>query len=449
MSTLGKMLDQPGRSIPELAESWSECKSFYRLLDESAMTADVVFEAHREGTLRRASGSQDKVLLAIQDTTSLNFTSRKKLEGQGPVGKGDKATGLHLHNTLLVGAETGRIFGLLGAKIYARDGAKRKKQAPGARNREGLEDKESYRWVESFELAAESRKQLGAGATESDPALVISVGDREADIYELLKEASEHRAQGVGLLVRSQHNRALCEEDLRLWERLAQCEEQGRVTITVPRSRGMKQREAELSIRYDSVELMVPAHKKKYLNLEGSVRFSILELKEQGPKGLHWRLLTTEEIRDVKGAKRVAGWYAKRWQVEVLHRVLKTGCRVEDRQMREMDRLKPMIALDLVTACYLMGMATEARSSPDSPASEWLDAEEIKALEAYHQKPGLDALSAELTVAEAVRWIAGLGGHLGRKGDGPPGAEVLWRGLQKLHTITMAWRAFRKPETSG
>ena len=444
VASMGKMLNDPGRSIPELSPSWSECKGFYRLLDHPALSAEVILEAHREGTLHRASGCGEKVLLAVQDTTTLNFSSREKLEGRGPIGGSEKTTGLHLHNTLLIGAQSGKVFGLLGAKIYARSPKTRKQQPPGSRNREPIEQKESHRWIESFGLAVDCAKRL---RSEESEALVVSVGDREADIYELLKEAREHREQGVGLLVRSQHNRALCGDSGRLWDDLEKSPRQGRLKLKVPRTRGIQAREVELSIRFKEVEIQVPAHKQKYLGLEGSVRVSILELREDGPNGLHWRLLSTEKVENIADAKRLAGWYAKRWQVEVLHRVLKSGCRVEDRQMREMKRLKPMIALDLVSACYLMGMISEARTTPEAPASAWLEEDEISALKAYHAKQA--AGIETLTVGIAVSWIARLGGHLGRTNDGPPGAQVLWRGLQKLRTITSAWLAFKEPDTFG
>ena len=82
----------------------------------------------------------------------------------------------------------------------------------------------------------------------------------------------------------------------------------------------------------------------------------------------------------------MARGYAKRWQIEELHRVLKTGCRVEARQMRTLERLKPMMALDMIVACSLMGMSAAARNRPESPATDWLDPEEIAAIETYQRK---------------------------------------------------------------
>ena len=165
---------------------------------------------------------------------------------------------------------------------------------------------------------------------------MISAGDREADIYELLVQAQEHSERGLGLLVRFQHDRKLEGEELRLWEKLSRTPSQGRVILLLPRSRGLRQREVEFTIRYREVELASPAHKRRYLQMTRPAKVTVIELKETRKRnGIHWRLLTTEPVASVEEAKKIAGWYAKRWQVEVLHRVLKTGCRVERRQMRE------------------------------------------------------------------------------------------------------------------
>lgn len=454
------MIDLPGISIPEASGRWTDAKGFYRLLALPEFTSEAVLAAHRDGTLRRASDGSEEFVLAVQDTTTLNFSSHEKLDGLGPIGSSDNIRGLHVHNTLLVGADSGEILGLLGAKIYARDGSKRRSQAAGARNRESIEEKESYRWLESFEMSRAAREQLaGAAAKEAREApVVVNVGDREADIYELLLEAQKHRDEGTALLVRCQHNRKIKtkedEEDgdeeapTRLWERLAGEPCRGKVTVELPRRGSFKRRKVELEARFLAVELEVPSHKRKYLGATEGVTLTVVELKEPGVEdGVHWRLLSTLEVADFEMACRVARWYALRWQVEVFHRVLKTGCRVERRQMRTMERLEPMVALDLVVAAYLTGLISQSRSRPEAPAREWLEEAEIQALVRYHH--GDPAKAAALSVGEATALIARLGGHLGRKNDGPPGAEVVWRGLRKLEPITRAWLLFTSSETCG
>jgi Transposase Tn5 dimerisation domain len=178
---------------------------------------------------------------------------------------------------------------------------------------------------------------------------------------------------------------------------------------------------------------------------------AVFRLKEEGVEdGICWRLLTTLPVPDLERALRLSRWYAKRWQIEEFHRVLKTGCKVEARQMRTLARLKPMMALDMIVACTLMGMSAAARDRPESPASDWLDPEEIAAIDTYQRKGQRAAPNAAaLSIGIAVKFIAKLGGHLGRKGDGHPGAQVLWQGIQKLDTITEAWRMFGPQNICG
>jgi hypothetical protein len=450
------MLAAPGESIPQCTGSTGAARAFYRLLDHDELTDTLIFDTHRAGVLRRAGAVAERVLLAIQDTTTLNFDRHKSLEGLGAIGANNtekSVSGLLVHSTLLTAADSDQVYGLLGAKIYTRDPDKRKSQAPGTRNREPIAEKESIRWLESFALARDARQTLCASGGPEDPAvLVVSVGDREADIYELLLEARQHRAAGVGLLVRSQYNRGLTGGEKLLWEELSGSPLLGTVSLPRPRSQGQKPRTAVLEIRRLRVEIAVPAHKEKYLHMDTPVTVHVIELTEQGEKdGICWRLVTTLPVEDAAAAARLARWYAKRWQIEEYHRILKTGCRVESRQLRTLGRLRPMLALDMIVACCVMGLRAAARDTPEAPASTWLDDDEIKALTAWSrpQRPAPAADGKPLTIGEAVRLIGRLGGHLGRKSDGAPGPEVLWRGLAKLDAITEAWRRFYPDKTCG
>lgn len=474
VKALAQMLNSPGKSIPQCTHSVAEAKAFYRLLDTDSLTDTLLFDVHRQSVLRRVLTSHCRVLLAIQDTTSCNFDSHHSLEGLGSISSNqvkEDCAGLHVHSTLLTAADEDHVFGLLGAKLYAREAGLRKKETPGTRNRQRIETKESFRWIESIHLAHAAQQALqaqwpeiptdiapsspevddGSFEGEGTAPLVVSVGDREADIYELLIEAQHHREQGLALLVRSRHNRTLVGEEALLWQHLHASSPVGTILLKLPRSQGKAARSATLSVRISTVEIAVPQHKAKYLKMKTPVHASIVELHEEGVVGgICWRLLTTLKVATLAQALRLARWYAKRWQIEEFHRTLKTGCRVEARQMRTLERLKPMMALDMIVACMLMGMNAAARQQPEKSASEWLDAEEISALEAYENKGQRRTGIAEpLCIGAAVKLIARLGGHLGRKGDGHPGIQVLWQGLHKLEVITEAWRRFCSNNSCG
>lgn len=438
------LVSKPGVSIAQSSGSWSDTKAAYRLFDAKELTDESILASHRDATIARLKASKDAVVLVVQDTVTLNYSNLRCVEELGPIGNNaEKTTGFFAHGQLVIGARSEEHFGLLGAKIYARDANEFKAGPAGGRNRKAIEQKESHRWVAGYRQAGELARDLGGKRR------VVSVADREGDIYELFAECQEEKEKSGGaaadLLVRSQHNRKLSEKDARLWEHVLKQPVKRQVKVRVPKERGMAQREATLDVRFAQVELEVPQHKRKYQGFERSLKLWAVVMKERRPpkgkKAICWKLLTTVEVNDAKQAIEVARWYCLRWQIEVMHRVLKSGCRVERRRLRNSKKLKALIAMDLVVACYLLAMSRKARSEPEASVAPWLDEHEWKALYCYihasSTPPGTPP-----ALGEAVRWIARLGGFLGRKSDGEPGAEVLWRGLQSLHEIAEFYVVF-------
>jgi len=166
------------------------------------------------------------------------------------------------------------------------------------------------------------------------------------------------------------------------------------------------------------------------------------------PKGaarIEWQLLTTCPITNAQEAIEKVSWYAQRWQIEVIHKVLKSGCQIEQRQLETAQRLERILSLDLVVAWRILALCKAARQTPDDPISHWLPSAQWQALCAYAyrrtQRP-----TAVPSVRQAVRWIAQLGGFLARKSDGEPGTKTLWRGLQRLTAMTDMWEVFSQNE---
>ncbi len=216
--------------------------------------------------------------------------------------------------------------------------------------------------------------------------------------------------------------------------------------MEIPRGKqGLKSRKAQLTLRAGHVRVAVPVNKRKYLGIEESVEMWIIEAIELNPPSgtaaVCWRLLTTEPVLTAGDAERLVACYALRWRIEMLFRILKSGCRVEQRQMQTVEKLKAFIALDLVIASHLLAMTMQARSKPDEPADRWLEQEEWEALCVQASGGGAAPMESP-TIKEAVLMIAKLGGFLGRKSDGDPGSDVLWRGLAKLKIYATAWRVF-------
>ena len=122
----------------------------------------------------------EKLVLAVQDTTSLNYTTHRATDDLGPIGtQAEGALGLWLHSTLAFNAE-GTPLGLLDVQCWARDGRQFGKHHE--RKKRSIEEKESAKWLKSFRALAEVQRRTPG-------TRLVSVGDREADIYELFQEA--------------------------------------------------------------------------------------------------------------------------------------------------------------------------------------------------------------------------------------------------------------------
>lgn len=186
-----------------------------------------------------------------------------------------------------------------------------------------------------------------------------------------------------------------------------------RIKVDVPRSAGKPARAANLELRYAKVELKAPAHKTKYLGLDEPLELWLVIAKEMDPpagvEAICWRVWTTVEIDSATQAEEIIGWYAKRWMIEELHRILKSGCKVEERQLETIGKLTLVLALDLIVASHLLGLTKAARENPGQASSPWLGRDQWEALYCYMQKTN-DLPPDVPSLKTAVNWIARLGG---------------------------------------
>ena len=267
-------------------------------------------------------------------------------------------------------------------------------------------------------------------------SLLVSVGDREADLYELFLEANKS-ASGPQLLVRAARNRQRKVEHAYLWERLATEPLAGVQELRIPRKGSCPERVAKLQVRYAQVTLEPPRGKQESPVTLWAVYAREVDHAPEVNSPLEWMLLTTVAVNDFEQATERLRWYALRWGIEVYHRTLKGGCRIEDRRLQTADRLEACLAIDMVVAWRIYWLTKQGRETPDIPCDQFLSEAEWKALCAYaHQAP---PPPEPPTLREAVRMIAALGGFLGRKGDGEPGTTTLWRGLQRLEDIAIGF----------
>lgn len=433
------LLAQPGASIPKASGHWAGSKAAYRFFDNAAVDPAALLTAQRDAVLGRARGQS--VVLAVQDTTSLNFSTHRHTRGLGPIGNNaDKTIGLLLHSTLLL-REDGQALGVLDALVLARDPAQFKAGAKGARNRKPAGEKESRKWLQS---AAASARAAGALAG----TLVINIGDREGDSYELFLQHSEERAGGGGqheLLIRCQHDRQLTHDHDGLFSHLQKQPVAARWSVAVPRAPGQKARVATLAIRFAQVRFAPPAHQAKYRGQSEPITLWAVSAQEENPPAgrapICWRLLSTASVADAAGALTAVRRYSQRWQIELFHKILKSGCRIEERQFESIERIGRCLVLDVIIAARILALSRAGREEAGGarPASEWLAEAEWKSLWCHIHRSATPPSDAPST-RQVVRWVARLGGFLGRKHDGEPGMITLWRGLHRLHDIATTWQ---------
>jgi hypothetical protein len=318
----------------------------------------------------------------------------------------------------------GRALGLVRVEPWQRPAADFGKAA--RRGELPIAEKESQRWLNSFTDCV--RLAQSSGKTRW-----VNVADREADIYELFAAAAPHPE--VGVIVRARHNRKTS-EGVDLDRVLEATPIAGQITITVPRKPGVSARTAHLDVSYAQVKIKAP---KRGCGPE--VTLWAIEVRETGKKagGIHWRLLSNLPVENLAAAVEKIKWYRLRWQIEEYHRMLKSGCQVEARQLETGARLMNVLAVDMVVAWRVLGLSRIARLSQEQTLEEHFSTEEIKVIKQYRARNG-DKNTTELDLREAVRLIARMGGFLGRRGDGDPGAMTLWRGLEALAKMVLGWR---------
>ena len=416
---------QPQAPITQACQgSPAKAKAVYRFFRNERVCMQRVLRPHVESTAERIKAH--KVVLAVQDTTDLNFTGHAALD-MGPINtKKDKAVGLLVHDTMAFGVD-GTPLGLLDVQCWARDPnemgkSDKRKQLP-------IEQKESMKWLRSYRAVREVQSLC-------PETMLVSVGDRESDIYELFLDAAQS-PQGPHLLVRCERSRKRKTGEVNLWEKVNREPVSGMRRVRVPKKGTQPAREATLEVRHTRITHKPPKGKKYPPVTVWMVYAKEIHYGPQVKSPLDWMLLTTVEVSNFEDACERLDWYTKRWCIEVYHRTLKSGCKIENRQLGLAEGLESCLAIDMVVAWRIYHLTSLAREVPDVPCTIFFEEAQWKALYIFKRKT--TALPDKTpSLREAVRMTASLGGFLGRKGDGEPGTTTLWRGLQRLDDITEA-----------
>ena len=402
---------QPALSIPQACGGWPESKAAYRLLGNPALEWRTLLDVHTDCTIERAQGQP--VVLCLQDTTELDFTSQPGIAGLGRLSY-EAQHGMYLHPTLAVTPE-GVALGVLDAWMWAR---KPKGEA---------DVKESERWVEGYAVVADLAEKM------PDSRLVY-VADREGDLRALMDEAAR-RGEAADWLVRAKHNRNTTLGQ-KVWDRLGRGEALGEIEFWMPAAPGREARRVRQRLYQERVTL--PANKGK-----PPVTVTAILAREENPptgaKPVVWRLLSNRLAETLEQVVELVGWYRRRWLIEIFFRILKTGCQVESLQLSKLEGLERALVIYLIISWRILNLVTLGRQCSESSCEVIFDAEEWQAAWIVAHRTPVPATPPSL--GEMVRLVAGLGGFLGRKHDGEPGPKALWTGMQRVREFVVALEA--------
>ena len=433
----GMFYAKPTANIPQACGSAFAAKAAYRFLDNEKIHWQAILDPHYAATEARIR--EHALVLVAQDTTTLNYSTHPHTQGLGPIGtQSENVRGLMVHDTMAFTVQ-GVPLGLLNLQCWAREGIGSRAQ----RHSLPIEEKESFKWIESYQ--AVSAVQARARKTR-----MVVMADREADIHEVFaaQASTPHGAQLLIRAERSRNRQVLGEEDPHalLWDTLAQQALLGTREILIPPNEKRAARQAILEVRSAKVALKPP---RRSAHLPPVTVWAVLA-QEINPsreiEALEWMLLTTVPVKHKEDAFERLNWYARRWGIEVYHRILKSGCRVEARQLEQAHRLLNCLAIDLVVAWRIYHLTALGEQTPQVPCTIYFTDTEWKALCTFVSRTKTPpALPPSLN--EAVRLLGQLGGHLGRNGDGHPGTEVLWRGMARLADIGLAYEIYHSDST--
>lgn len=427
-AVLQKMAEHPSGSIPATFGTAAESKAMYRFVSSDAFETQELEAAVHDACVRRVQG--EGMVLAIQDTSNLRFPSSPALA--------DSAAGLWVHSTLAVSAE-GVPLGLLHQRRWSRP-AQREHTAPQRRQRV-LQDKESYRWIEGLRAVHE---------LIPPETVVLTVADREADIFEMFALPRPENSQ---VLIRATRNRRVAQEQKYLWEAVQAAPVAGQMQVLLRRGAERPARECRLQVRFRQVQLQVPHNGRHDAGLQAPSVTAIWVQELQPPSGhspVQWLLLTTLPVGDLEAAQACVRYYTLRWLIERFHYTLKSGCRLQESQLRRQEALERLVVLYCAVAWRLLWMTYAARRESTQPCSVAFSDVEWRIL--YRLRWGTQkALPTQPpALGEVIRWLARQGGFQDRRADGEPGVKVLWRGLMHLHDIVIGVHlAALSPELVG
>jgi len=414
--------ENPSVSLPRSMRNWADTQGTYRFLNNEAITHEQIMMPHWIQT--RSEAEQRSQVLLIGDTTDVNLSSHKATTGLGPVGRGKKAQGFFVHSVLAVDAKDKQLLGCMGQEPFVREPAP-EQETKAERN---------ARWRESL-IWEQSIERIGPVPANTQ---WIYVGDRGSDIFRFWQHCQELRYDFVTRV--AQNRNVLVEEEEEQEDQTAQhlktlarrLPSQGVRVLTVPAERGRPEREALVNISWSQVTIQPPCD--AMASQQVGMKVSLVRVWEpeppEGVEALEWILVTSVTVTTAEDAWQRVTWYKWRWLIEDFHKVLKTGCLLEDRCLQTVEAFCNLLGILTPTAMRLLWLRQTAQTAPDTPATEVISKEVIQVVLHLDKRP-----EATLTAKDLWHTLARFGGYLDRKSDPHPGWQTLWKGWIYLQTV--------------
>ena len=432
----------PNAPLPQATGTPARLTAAYRFLGNAAIDPDALRAPHTAATCARMTAHP--VVLAIQDTTDLDYTPHRATRDLGPL-ETRARQGLFVHTTLAATPPTPTTpavpLGLLGQQVWVRDAATY--GALPARRTRAVTEKESRKWLDGLAVLCHlvDSRQVPASTT------MVSVADSEADVYDLL---AAPRPAAVQFVVRAAQDRQVDAPTRRLWATVGAVPVATTVTTAVPARPAQRHRPARpartatLTVRWTAVTLRPPRHRMAE-HLPPVQGWAVWAHESQPPpeaEPVSWLLLTSWPVGTVADALDILRFYTGRWVIEDWHRVLKTGAAIETRRLGTGADLMRCLMLYSIVAWRVLYVTRLARADPDQPCTVALASDEWAALCCLaDQVPTPPPLPPSL--GTAVARLARLGGYQPRPHSRPPGPTVLWRGFQALAPAVSMYRLLR------
>jgi hypothetical protein len=306
-----------------------------------------------------------------------------------------------------------------------------------------IEEKESYRWLENYKKANEYAQKLPM-------TQIVSIADREGDIYEIYNEAMQITSENetkAHFIIRAQHDRKICTEEgkrsaNKVKATLKNEKPLGQIILEVSESKKRKARTAHLTVYSKNLLIALPDKRKKSENYE-PVEITAILCTELNPPSdaevIEWLLITDLAAATFEQAYEKIQWYACRWQIEIFFKILKSGCAIEKLQLTD-NNFSAALSFYLIIAWRILFVVVMGRHCPDMSCECVFSKEEWQTtyVVLYRKKPP----QIPPTLNEMTRMVASLGGYLNRKSDPEPGAKTMWIGLRNMQEHLKALEAY-------